>query len=195
MISVNLVQTEFWQALDAEKFCWIPITWQRIAYSTMNGILIVIQAVGGIMVVASRSRIMIATATKLTIGIYVVQTFFWAFTFAENIYVAIRLRRHPTDASQTLLPHWKSYNQLFGLSISIIGLGRNVMRLTMAGGIAFLIENEWASYAFDGYQMVVVLGAWAIWYLPEKCGELTAKPTWTHLRALERRETPEGCEC
>jgi hypothetical protein len=194
MISVNLVQTEFYQALGAGKFCWVPITWQRIVYSTMNAILIVLQAIGGIMVVASNSRKTIALATKMTIGIYVAQTFFWAFTFAENIYMSVRLRRDPTDASQTLLSRWKSWNQLFGLSISIIGLGRNVMRLTMSGGIPFLVENEWPAYAFDGYQMVVVLGAWAIWYLPEKCQEITSKPDWMHLRTLERGETPEDRE-
>lgn len=185
MISVNLVQTEFYQVLDAERLCWVPISWQRIIYSMLNGILILIQAIGGIMVVASSSRTTIAAAAKLTIGTYVAQTIFWAFTFAENIYMAVQLRRHPTDASQTLLSRWRIWNQLFGLSISIIGLGRNVMRLTMAGGIAFLVKNEWASYAFDGYQMVVVLGAWAIWYLPEKCRDITGKPEWMHLRTLE----------
>ncbi|OQD80282.1 hypothetical protein PENANT_c037G04957 [Penicillium antarcticum] len=160
----------------------------------MNAILIVLQAIGGIMVVASNSRITIALATKMTISIYVAQTLFWAFTFAENIYMSIRLRRDPTYPSQTLYSRWRSWNQLFGLSISIIGLGRNVMRLTMAGGIPFLVENEWPTYAFDGYQMVVVLGAWAIWYLPENCRGIISKPDWVHLRTLERVETPEDRE-
>ncbi|KAJ5304317.1 uncharacterized protein N7443_003977 [Penicillium atrosanguineum] len=194
MISVNLVQTVFYQALDAENFCWVSITWQRIVYPTLNAILIILQAIGGIMVVGSSSRVTIASATKLTIAIYVAQTFFWAFTLAENIYMSIRLCRDPTEASQTLLPRWRSWNQLFGLSISIIGLGRNVMRLTMAGGIAFLVENEWPAYAFDGYQMVVVLGAWVIWYLPGQCRGITSKPNWMHLMTLERRETPQYCE-
>jgi hypothetical protein len=194
MISVNLVQTGFYQALGAGKFCWVPITGQRIAYTTLNAILIVLQAIGGIMSVASNTRSMIALATKMTIGIYVAQTMFWAFTFAENIYLSVRLRRQPTEASQTLLSHWKSWNQLFGLSVSIIGLGRNVMRLTMAGGIPFLVENEWPAYAFDGFQMVVVLGAWAIWYLPEKFREIISKPDWIRLRNLERGETPEDRE-
>lgn len=160
----------------------------------MNAILIVLQAIGGIMIVASNSRNTIASATKMTIGIYVAQTLFWAFTFAENIYMSVRLCRDPTDASQTLLSRWKSWNRLLGLSISIIGLGRNVMRLTMVGGIPFLVENEWPAYAFDGYQMVVVLGAWAIWYLPEKCREITSKPDWVHLRTLESGGTPEDRE-
>lgn len=60
MISVNLVQTEFYQVLDAERLCWVPISWQRIIYSMLNGILILIQAIGGIMVVASSSRTTIA---------------------------------------------------------------------------------------------------------------------------------------
>ncbi|KAJ5717196.1 hypothetical protein N7488_002842 [Penicillium malachiteum] len=121
------------------------------------------------MTVASTSATTVAMGTKMTIAIYVIQTFFWGLVLADNICMTIRLRRHPTESSKNSLPNWKLWNQSFGLSTSIIGFGRNVMRLTMSGNIAFLVENEWPSYAFDGYQMVIVLTVWTIWYLPGKC--------------------------
>ncbi|KAJ5106185.1 hypothetical protein N7456_002860 [Penicillium angulare] len=185
MISVSLIHTSFVQALDAGNFCFIRLDWQQPLYLSINAILISLQTIGGIMTVASTSQATIATGSKITIAIYVVQTLFWGFLFVENICMSIRLRRQASNSCEDSLGNWKMWNQLFGLSISIIGFGRNVMCLTMAGGIAFLVDNEWPSYAFDGYQMVVVLGAWAIWYLPEKCQNIREKRNYRSLVRLE----------
>lgn len=191
MLSVNLTQTNFARALEAEQLCWVPLQWQKSLYLSLNTVLIILQAVGGIMTVASTSITTITIGGKMTIAIYVIQTVFWGFTFAENVCMTIRLGRRPTETSTGPLKKWKSWNQLFGLTTSIIGFGRNVMCLTMAGGIAFLVENEWPSYAFNGYQMIVVLGAWAIWYLPEKCEAVTDKRTYRSLTRLEEiRRSP-----
>lgn len=173
MFSVNLTQTEFARALGAEKFCWLSIGVQRTLYISINTVLILLQTIAGIMTVASTSTAIIAVAAKMAIAAYVAQTIFWLFTMVENICMTVRLRRYPTDASMTIFPDWKYWNQLLALAISIIAIGRNIVRLTMDGGIVILLLNEWPSYAFDGYQMVVVLGAWAIWYLPEKCESVT----------------------
>ena len=100
--------------------------------------------------------------------------------------MTIKLRRQPTEACNSKVPHWKCWSQLFGLSVSTIAAGRNVMRLTMAGGLTFLVENEWPSYTFDGYQMAVVLGAWAIWYLPENLRKVGSRVSYTSLVELER---------
>jgi hypothetical protein len=188
MFSVNLTQTEFARTMGAGKSCWVPISWQQPLYSSINTVLILIQAVGGIMTVGSTSIATIATGSKITIASYVIQTFFWGFTFAENICMTIRLKRHPTQPSKHALPKWRYWNQLFGLSTCIIAFGRNIMRLTMAGGIMFLIENEWPSYAFDGFQMVVVLGAWAIWHLPGKCNAIKQETDYLSLTRLERSD-------
>lgn len=185
MFSVNLTQIEFARTLDADKLCWIPISWQQPLYFSINTVLILIQAVGGIMTVGSTSISTISIGSKITIAVYVIQTVFWGFIFAENICMTIRLKRHPTEPSKHAMANWKRWNQLFGLSTSIIAFGRNIMRLTMAGGIEFLIENEWPSYAFDGFQMVVVLGAWAIWYLPGKCTAIRKEADYLSLTRLE----------
>ncbi|GKZ48521.1 hypothetical protein AbraIFM66951_000593 [Aspergillus brasiliensis] len=185
MFSVNLTQSELANVLDAEKFCWLPLAWQRGVYPAMNAILMIIQLVGGCMTVSS-SPGTVATGTKLTIALYAIQTIFWGFTMAENICMSYRLGRHPTAASGCVFANWKTWNQLIPLAGSIIATGRNVMRLTMAGGIEFLVDTEWPSYAFDGYQMVVVLGAWGIWYLPGKCRELSTRVRYTNLTRLER---------
>ncbi|KAJ5806624.1 RTA1 like protein-domain-containing protein [Penicillium pulvis] len=191
MLSVNLTQTNFARALEAEQFCLVPIRWQKPLYLSLNTVLIILQAVGGIMSVASTSITALTIGGRMTIAIYVIQTVFWGFTFAENVCMTIRLGRQQTETSMGPLKKWKSWNQLFGLTTSIIGFGRNIMRLTMAGGIAFLIENEWPAYAFDGYQMIVVLGAWAIFYLPEKCDAVADKGTYRSLTRLEEiRRSP-----
>jgi hypothetical protein len=173
MFSVNWTQTTFVRALHADNICWVPVALQKWFYLGINIILIIPQSIGGIVTVSSTSIPAITTASKVTIAIYVIQTVFWGFTFAENIYMSVRLRRHPTEESLHRLRNWTYWNQLFGLSVSIIGFGRNGMRLTMSGGIAFLIENEWPSYAFDGYQMVVIMSAWVVFNLPEKCEDST----------------------
>ncbi|KAK6814183.1 hypothetical protein RU639_010075 [Aspergillus parasiticus] len=183
MFSVNMTQVKFAQALGFEEHCFIQIRWKIPLSLAVNIILGLLQAIGGIMTVASTSIATIATGTKITIAIYVCQAIFWGVIFADNIVMIMRLRRYPTEACKDSLSNWKMWNQLFGLSTSIIAFGRNVMRLTMAGGIAFLVENEWPSYAFDGYQMIVVLTAWVIWYLPEK---LESIPDRRSYRSLER---------
>lgn len=181
MFSVNLTQTMFAQAVDGASFCWLPIKYQRITYLIVNTILMIIQIIGGVMSVAQGPVSVVATGAKISIAMFITQLLFWGFTFAENIYMTSRLGRHPSEASRERIPKWKYWNQLFGLSISIIAFGRNVMRLTMDGGVEFLSVNEWPSYAFDGYQMVVVMGAWAIWYLPGKSKEVIRKGTYIEL--------------
>ncbi|KAJ5658529.1 uncharacterized protein N7484_002178 [Penicillium longicatenatum] len=191
MLSVNMIQTDFARALEAEQYCLVPVRWQKPLYLSLNTILVIIQAVGGILIVSSTSITTISLGSKITIGIYVIQILFWGFVFAENVCMTIRLRRQPTETSVESLKNWKMWNQLFGLSTSIIGFGRNVMCLTMAGGIAFLSENEWPSYAFDGYQMIMVLGAWAVWYLPEECEAVNDKRDYRSLTRLEEiRRSP-----
>jgi hypothetical protein len=188
MFSVNLTQTTFARALHAGNICWVPVALQKWLYLGINIMLIIPQAIGGIVAVSSTSIPVITTASKMTIAIYVVQTVFWGFTFAENIYMSVSLRRHPTEESLHRLRNWKYWNQLFGLSVSIIGFGRNIMRLTMSGGIAFLIENEWPSYAFDGCQMVVIMSAWVVFYLPGKCEHSTFKGDYLGLSSSGRIE-------
>jgi hypothetical protein len=188
MFSVNLIQIEFARVLEAKRFCWVPIAWQPLLYLSLNTILMIAQLVGDAMSTASSSIEIIETGSKITIAIYVIQLLFWLFTLAENTYMTIRLRRQPTDACKTKIPHWKRWSQFFGLSVCIIAAGRNVMRLTMVGGVAFLVDNEWPSYAFDGYQMVVVLSAWAIFYLPEKLCKVSSRVSYMSLTELERAD-------
>lgn len=188
MFSVNLSHIQFSKTLGATEHSFIPIRWQEIVVLPINIILGCLQATGGIMTVASTSIATITIGTKITIAIYVVQIVFWGVLFADNVCMAISLGRVPTEACKESFATWKTWNQLFGLSTSIIAFGRNVMRLTMAGGIAFLVDNEWPSYAFDGYQMIVVLLAWGIWYLPGKCKVSSGSKDY---RALVRLSSAE----
>ncbi|GMG09671.1 unnamed protein product [Aspergillus oryzae] len=182
-----MTQIKLAQALGFEEHCFIKIRWKIPLSLAVNIILGLLQAIGGIMTVASTSIATIATGTKITIAIYVCQAIFWGVIFAGNIVMIMRLRRYPTEACKGLLSNWKMWNQHFGVSTSIIAFGRNVMRLTMAGGIAFLVENEWPSYAFDGYQMIVVLTAWVIWYLPEKLESIPDRRSYRNLERLSTR--------
>ncbi|RMZ85804.1 hypothetical protein DV737_g387, partial [Chaetothyriales sp. CBS 132003] len=119
----------------------------------------------------------IESGGKAVIASYVAQMLFWAYLLAENTYFSIRLgrwiKKDPERRTTIRLSHWKWWNQLFGLSVSIIGFGRNLVRLTALGGVEFLLVNEWTEYAFDGYQLAVVLFAWGVFYLP---GKLTTVP-------------------
>ncbi|KAJ5628015.1 RTA1 like protein-domain-containing protein [Penicillium lividum] len=76
MFSVNLTQTKFARALDAERLCLVPIQWQNSLYLSMNTVLIVVQVVGGIMTVESTSTTTIAISGKMGIAVYVIQTIF-----------------------------------------------------------------------------------------------------------------------
>lgn len=192
MFSVNLIQTEFARTMGAEEYCWVPIRWQRPLYLSINTVLILIQAVAGIMTVGSTSIATITIGSKITIAIYVIQAVFWGFVFAESICMTIQLQRHPTEPSKHAMANWKYWNQLFGLATCIIAFGRNIVRLTMSGGVVFLIQNEWPSYAFDGFQMIVVLGAWAIWYLPGKCRAVRKEGEYLSLTRLERSRNSSG---
>lgn len=86
----------------------------------------------------------IKARTKITIAIHVMQLLLWLFALAENTYMTTKLRRHPTEACHSKVPHWKCWSQLFGLFASVIAAGRILMRWTMAGGVAFLVDNEWS---------------------------------------------------
>ena len=189
MFTVNLTQPPFMQALGATDKGIFPFRWQRVTYTAINTILFVVQAVGGGMTVSATGVQEGKVASDLVIASYIVQMVFWGYTFVENITFSIRLGRRPTHASKELIPRWKRWNQLFGLAVSIIAVGRNLMRLTEdgMGPEGFLTVNEWPSYAFDGYQMVVVMGAWGIFYLPGKCEQVNN----THDELIELLPAPD----
>jgi hypothetical protein len=109
--------------------------------------------VGGVIATASSSIETIEVGTKITIAICVIQLLFWLFNLAENTYMTIKLRHQPTEACNSKFPHWKRRSQLFGLSVSIIAAGRNVMRLTMAGSVAF-----W--WIMSGHHMYLMAIKW-----------------------------------
>lgn len=174
MFTVTLSHTAFLRALHADDFCWVPIRFQRPIYLGVNLACFIIQLAGGIELGVAQTRHIAETGSKLKIAAYVIQMVFWGYILAENTTVMIRLgnaikRAHKAsltqmssmtnNASGVLLtaerfPHFKRWSQLIGLAISIIGFGRNLMRLTELG-VAFLQNNEWTGYAFDGFQVCI----------------------------------------
>lgn len=182
MCTITLTHTAFIRALNATRFCWVPLRLQRPLYLAINTICIIIQAVGGITFAAASGKHMAEIGDRLIIAAYVMQMVFWLYILAENTWVttkvgkeAKRARLNPEGLDAAVpakerFVHYKRWRQLFGLAISIL-FGRNMMRLTELG-MKFLQENEWTSYAFDGYQIVVVMGVWAVFYLPGKCREV-----------------------
>lgn len=164
MFTVGLVQPRFIAVLGGDRFVWVPIRLQRPLYLGINTVLLIVQATGAIMEVSTHDMALVEAGAKIIIASYVMQMFFWGFLLAENTCFTIRMRKAKKNPA---FKGWKWWNQLFGLSVAIIGFGRNLMRLT-AFGVQFLLVNEWTSYAFDGYQMGVVMVAWGVFYLPGK---------------------------
>lgn len=188
MFTVTLVHTTFIQALNADEYCWVPLRLQRPIYLAINVLCIAIQVGGGIELAIAQSIHIAEIGSRLKIAAFVMQMVFWIYIVAENTTVCIRLGLAVKRADRAGLSgvstaessisavkknfrHYKRWSNLFGLAISII-VGRNLMRLTELG-VSFLQDNEWPGYAFDGYQMAVVMGAWAIFYLPGKVTEVT----------------------
>lgn len=171
MFTVNITQVKFMHCLKSDKLGIIPARFRFPIYLTPNIAFLLIQVVGAVILVITHKTSLSNTATDILKGSYGGQLIFWLFTMVENLVWSIRFKRSPAGKDNTLIPHWTRYNQLFGLAIAIIALGRNLMRLTelsMASN-SFLVVNEWPSYAFDYYQTGVVLIMWDIFYLPGVC--------------------------
>lgn len=188
MFTVTLVHTTFIAALNADEYCWVPLRFQRPIYLAINVVCIAIQVGGGIELAIAQSIHIAEIGSKLKIAAFVMQMVYWIYIVAENTTVCIRVGlavKRADRAGLSAVPiagssisavkesfqHYKRWSNLFGLAISII-VGRNLMRLTELG-VKFLQDNEWPGYAFDGYQMAVVMGAWAVFYLPGKVAEVT----------------------
>ncbi|KAF2095730.1 hypothetical protein NA57DRAFT_79440 [Rhizodiscina lignyota] len=163
MFTVGLIQPQFVAVLHGEQCVWVPLHLQRRLYLGLNATLLFLQMSGAIITVISHDIGLLKIGGKVLIAAYIIQIVFWAFLLAENTYFRFRLQRLRQTHE---LRHWKWWIQLFGLAITIIAFGRNLVRLTAIGGVTFLLVNEWPSYAFDGFQMVVVMLAWGLFYLP-----------------------------
>lgn len=174
MVTVNLTQVKMMRCLRSESFGFLPAQFRLPIYLTFNILLLLLQAIGAVIIALTHKPALIESATKILIASYVSQMIFWMFTLAENIFWSFRFGRSSFASTQLMMPHWKRYNQLFGLAISIVAMGRNMTRLTQMGMGAdgFLTANEWTSYAFDFYQTAIVLLAWGIFYLPGICKEI-----------------------
>ncbi|KAF2165783.1 hypothetical protein M409DRAFT_55651 [Zasmidium cellare ATCC 36951] len=203
MFTVTLTHTQYIKALNADKICWLPIRMQRPLYFCINFLCIFVQGVGGIDMAAASERGLAEAGGKIKIASFVAQMVFWVFIASENGWVTYRygalLRRSANRAQDEsgMVPdikptfaRFKLWSQLFGLAISII-VGRNMMRLTELG-VDFLKNNEWPGYAFDGYQMVVVMGAWGVFCLPGKCKEVLAShERYQHLELMRSNSSQE----
>ena len=173
MLTVNLTQVKMMRCLKSENLGLLSAQLRLPIYLASNIVLLILQGIGAMIIALTHEVTLIESATKIITASYVCQMVFWIFTFAENIFWTVRFGRSSSNI-QLMMPHWKLYNQLFGLAISIIAIGRNLMRLTELGmrPNGFMAVNEWPNYAFDIYQTAVVLMAWGIFYLPGICKEL-----------------------
>ncbi|KAJ6125268.1 hypothetical protein N7471_012585 [Penicillium samsonianum] len=187
MLTVNLTQVKMMRCLKSENLGLLPAQFRLPIYLTFNIVLLLIQGIGGVILALTHKPGLIGSATKILIASYVCQIVFWIFTLAENIFWSIRFGRSSFANTQLMMPHWRRYNQLFSLAISIIATGRNLMRMTQlgVGSGGFLTVNEWPSYAFDFYQTAVVLMAWGIFYLPGICKEIEFKHVHQALQNYE----------
>ncbi|CAI7587215.1 unnamed protein product [Penicillium viridicatum] len=174
MVTVNLTQVKMMRCLRSENFGLLPAQFRLPIYLTSNILLLLLQAIGAMIIALTHKPALIGSAMKILTASYVCQMIFWMFTLAENIFWSFRFGRSSFANTQLMMPHWKRYNQLFGLAISIVAMGRNMVRLTQMGmgPDGFLTVNEWASYAFDFYQTAIILLAWGIFYLPGICKEI-----------------------
>lgn len=174
MITVNLTQVKMMRCLRSENLGLLPAQFRLPVYLTSNILLLLLQGIGAVIIALTHKPALIGSAMKILTASYVCQMIFWMFTFAENIFWSFRFGRSSFANTQLMMPHWKRYNQLFGLAISIVAMGRNMTRLTQMGmgPDGFLTVNEWTSYAFDFYQTAIILLAWGIFYLPGICKEI-----------------------
>ncbi|KAJ5861098.1 uncharacterized protein N7529_008408 [Penicillium soppii] len=176
MLTVNITQVKMMQCLKSENMGLLPARFRLPTYLTLNVVLLVIQLIGTVIYAMTQNIALVESASKLLTATYVCQMVFWIFTLVENVFWSIRFGRH-SASNQSMMPHWKLYNQLFGLAVSIVALGRNLVRLTQLGmgPTGFLSVNEWPSYAFDFYQLAVILLGWGVFYLPGVCKEIQFK--------------------
>ncbi|CAG7918522.1 unnamed protein product [Penicillium olsonii] len=176
MLTVNVTQVKMMRCLSPVNLGVIPARFTLPIYLTANALLLLLQLTGSTILMLATKEDLVETATKILIASYVSQMVFWLFTLAESIVWRIRFGRS-TWSSSSMMKHWKYYMQLFDLAISIVALGRNLMRLTQLGmgPYGFLTANEWPSYAFDYYQTAIVLLAWGVFYLPGVCKEIEFK--------------------
>ncbi|PYI00852.1 hypothetical protein BO78DRAFT_424110 [Aspergillus sclerotiicarbonarius CBS 121057] len=186
MFTVNLTGVEFIRALGAEKKVLIKPRIARPLYFTLNAILFLLLSVGVVLKVTATATDKVQLGSTLTKVALVIQLLFWLFLFIENLVMTIRLGRDPTKEALEVIPKWKRWNQLLGLAISIIAMGHNVVQMTQlsTGSENFMTATEWPAYAFDIYQMAVVLGAWGVWYLPGRCHGVVAKRKIYGLRVV-----------
>jgi hypothetical protein len=176
MLTVNITQVKMMRCLKSDNMGLVPACFRLPTYLFFNIVLLLLQMIGSIILAVTHKVALIESATKVLLASYICQMMFWIFTLGENIVWSIRFGR-PSAGNQSMMPHWKRYNQLFGLAISIVAVGRNLVRLTQLGmgPNGFLNVNEWPSYAFDFYQTGVILLAWGIFYLPGICKEIEFK--------------------
>lgn len=163
MLTVSLVQPLFVAALGGDQFVWVPLRLQRPLYLAINIALLALQTIAATIEVTTKDTSLLQIEGKVLIASFAAQTVFWAFLLAENTYFRFRMGRTNKEIE---LRGWKWWIQLFGLAVSIIGFGCNLVRLTALGGVKLLLVNEWTFYAFDGYQTAVVMLAWGLFYLP-----------------------------
>jgi hypothetical protein len=208
--TVTLCHTSYLQAISAEKFAWVPVRLQRPVYLAANVIAFVFQFIGSAMLGTASTRHAASTDTLLMITGYAIQLAFGVFLMAENITVTLRTSkaikkarseepREPLRGSRGVaqvshikqrFPHFQRWNQLFGLAIGIIPIGRNMMRMTEFG-VSMLSERELFSYLFDGWQMVLVMAMFGLFYLPGKLKDVLGvqelqaegwlEPSWTEM--------------
>ncbi|KAJ5920338.1 hypothetical protein N7516_011196 [Penicillium verrucosum] len=144
MVTVNLTQEN--DALFEVRKHWSSAQFRLPIYFTTNLLLLLLLGIGAMIIALTHKPALIGSAMKILTASYVCQMIFWMFTLAENILWGFRFGRSSFANAQMMMPHWKRYNQLFGLAISIVAMGRNMTRLTQMGMV-----NEWTSYAFDFY--------------------------------------------
>ena len=157
-----MVYSRVVRAVHGESFSFISPRWTTAIFILSDSICLSIQSNGG--------GLLVKPSTVL-VGDYIIvaglglQILMFAGFMLCCMTFNIRFRAHIAETGTTSDIPWQScLNMLYLTSLAI--LVRNIYRVIefIMGQNGYLLNNEWATYVFDGSLMLLVMISFFIWY-------------------------------
>ncbi|KAG4443364.1 hypothetical protein IFR05_001153 [Cadophora sp. M221] len=164
--SVYMILGRLIRATKAESYSLIPVKWLTKIFVGGDVLCFLIQAGGGAVLSGADTKSARNLGQNLILAGLIIQIVVFCVFLMVAMVFDRRVRRKPTGSTpDSGISLSRFMIMLYGVSGLITF--RNLFRVIeyAMGSDAYLLQNEWPIYAFDGTPMIAVLAICSLWYV------------------------------
>ncbi|KAH9208139.1 RTA-like protein [Leptodontidium sp. 2 PMI_412] len=163
--SAYMILSRLIRAVGGESYSVVRVRWVTKIFVGGDVLCFLVQAGGGAVLSGADTASAVSMGQSLILAGLLIQMVVFGFFLVIAVVFHKRIRARPTGQSLNSDLNLERFMVML-YSVSLLITFRNLFRVIeyAMGKDAYLLQNEWPIYAFDGFPMIVVLVICSQWY-------------------------------